>query len=440
MRRAHWRSWPTDLLACVLLTPPGEMGADIVVGSAQRFGVPMGFGGPHAAFMATRDAYRRAMPGRLVGVSVDAAGAPALRLALQTREQHIRREKATSNICTAQVLLAIMAGFLLSTTAPTDFCGSHSASTCWLAFSRAPRLVRAFRCATPSSSTRLPFDVGEPGRCASLARAAAAGFNLRRIDATGIAIALDETVTRQDLDALCAVLGAAAGEPAGGIPRPMLRNSAFLTSEVFHAHRSEHAMLRYLKRLEDRDVALNRSMIPLGSCTMKLNGTAEMMPITWPEFADLHPFAPDDQTVGSREMIARLAEFLAKLTGFAEVSLQPNAGSQGEYAGLLGDPCVSCVRGEAARDVVPDPVERPRHQPGQRRDGGLSALSWWHATPTATSILPDLRTKAIQHAERLAALMVTYPEHARRVRSPDPRNLRGSSTRMAGKSTWTAPT
>jgi len=261
----------TDLLACVLLTPPGEMGADIVVGSAQRFGVPMGFGGPHAAFLATRDAFKRAMPGRLVGVSVDASGAPALRLALQTREQHIRREKATSNICTAQVLLANMAGFYAVWRGPEGL--TRIARRIHLL---ARLLAGAARSAGLSVRHTAFFDtiaIEAGARTdAIMAATLAAGFNLRRLDATGLAIALDETVTRDNLDALCAILGAPAGDVAGGIPNPMVRTSAILEAPVFHQHRGEHAMLRYLKRLEDRDVALNRSMIPLGSCTMKLNG------------------------------------------------------------------------------------------------------------------------------------------------------------------------
>jgi glycine dehydrogenase len=397
----------TDLLACVLLTPPGELGADIVVGSAQRFGVPMGFGGPHAAFLATRDAFRRAMPGRLVGVSVDVLGAPALRLALQTREQHIRREKATSNICTAQVLLANMAGFFAVWHGPDGLTRIASRINL-LARLLAGAAERAgFSLRHAAFFDTIALDVGERAD-ALMAEAVAAGFNFSRLDATGIGIALDETVTREDLDALCAVLGAAPEDPAGGIPRPLLRNSAFLTADVFHAHRSEHAMLRYLKRLEDRDVALNRSMIPLGSCTMKLNGTAEMLPITWPEFADVHPFAPDDQTAGSREMIARLCDWLAKLTGFAAVSVQPNAGSQGEFSGLLATRAYHASRGEASRDIVLIPSSAHGTNPASAALAGCRVVVVGCDADGNISVA-DLRAKAETHADKLAALMVTYP-------------------------------
>jgi glycine dehydrogenase len=397
----------TDLLACVLLTPPGELGADIVVGSAQRFGVPMGFGGPHAAFLATRDAYKRAMPGRLVGVSVDAAGAPALRLALQTREQHIRREKATSNICTAQVLLANMAGFYAVWHGPeglSRIAGRVNLLTRLLAGAvlRAGLSLR--------SSAFFDTIAIEAGARADaiMAVAVAAGFNLRRLDATGIGLSLDETVTRADLEALCAVIGAPAGDAAGGIPNPMRRISGFLDAAVFHHNRSEHAMLRYLKRLEDRDVALNRSMIPLGSCTMKLNATAEMMPITWPEFADLHPFAPDDQTEGSRAMIARLGEWLARLTGFAAVSLQPNAGSQGEFAGLLAIRAWHAARGQGARDIVLIPASAHGTNPASATLAGLRVVVVG-CDAEGNIDVADLRAKAALHREKLAALMVTYP-------------------------------
>ena len=397
----------TDLLACVLLTPPGDMGADIVVGSAQRFGVPMGFGGPHAAFLATRDAYKRAMPGRLVGLSIDAAGAPALRLALQTREQHIRREKATSNICTAQVLLANMAGF---------YAVWHGPEGLTRIARRVNLMARLLAGAAKRAGLALRHDTFfdtiaiEAGARADalMAGALAAGFNLLRIDATGIGIALDETITREQLDALCAVLGAPAGEAVGGIPDPLRRTSAFLQAAVFHQNRGEHAMLRYLKRLEDRDVALNRSMIPLGSCTMKLNGTAEMMPITWPAFADIHPFAPEEQTAGSRELIARLGKWLAQLTGFAEVSLQPNAGSQGEYSGLLAIRAYHAARGEAGRDVVLIPSSAHGTNPASAAMAGLRVVVVACDADGNISV-PDLRANAEQHAANLAALMVTYP-------------------------------
>jgi glycine dehydrogenase len=396
-----------DLLACALLTPPGEMGADVVVGSSQRFGVPMGFGGPHAAFFATRETFRRAMPGRLVGVSVDASGAPALRLALQTREQHIRREKATSNICTAQVLLAVMAGFYAVWHGP-DGLRRIARRVNLLA-----RLVAgaAVRCGFSLRHTAFFDTVAiETGARtdAILATALEAGFNLRKLDASGVSLALDETVTAEDLERLCAVLGAPADDAAASIPPALLRASPFLTAPVFHAHRSEHAMLRYLKRLADRDIALDRSMIPLGSCTMKLNGTAEMSAVTWPEFSDIHPFAPDDQTVGYRTLIARLENYLAELTGFAAASLQPNAGSQGEYAGLLAIRAYHAARGEAFRDVCLIPSSAHGTNPASAAMAGLRVVVVG-CDAHGNIDLSDVRAKAAEHAGRLATLMITYP-------------------------------
>ena len=397
----------TDLLACTLLTPPGEMGADIVVGSAQRFGVPMGFGGPHAAFLATREAYKRAMPGRLVGVSVDATGAPALRLALQTREQHIRRERATSNICTAQVLLAVMAGFYAVWHGPEglrDIAERVSLG--------ARLLAGAAQRAGLSLRHTAFFDtlaIGCGARAGAIQDAAlAAGFNLRRLDATGIAIALDETVTQAELLRLCAVLGAPAGDAPEAIPAALWRQSPFLRAPVFAEHRSEHAMLRFLKRLEERDIALTRSMIPLGSCTMKLNATTEMLPVTWPEFADLHPFAPADQTAGMRELAARLAGWLGALTGLPAVSLQPNAGSQGEYAGLLAIRGWHAARGEGGRDICLIPASAHGTNPASAAMAGLRVVVV-ACDGDGNIELADLRARATQHATQLAALMVTYP-------------------------------
>jgi glycine dehydrogenase len=397
----------TDLLACALLAPPGAMGADVAVGSAQRFGVPMGFGGPHAAFLATRDAFKRAMPGRLVGMSVDADGAPALRLALQTREQHIRRERATSNICTAQVLLAVMAGF---------YAVWHGPEGLRAMAQRLHLLARLLAGAARRAGLTLRheafFDtiaIEAGSRADAIMQAALqAGFNLRRLDATGIGIALDETVTRAELDQLCAVLGAPAGGASPALPPPLLRQTPFLQAQVFAAHRSEHAMLRFIRRLEERDIALTRSMIPLGSCTMKLNAAAEMLPLTWPEFADLHPFAPPEQTAGSRELITRLAEWLGRLTGLPTVSLQPNAGSQGEYAGLLAIRAWHASRGDGARDVCLIPASAHGTNPASAAMAGLRVVVV--ACDRAGNIeVEDLRAKAAQHGTRLAALMVTYP-------------------------------
>ncbi len=395
-----------DLLSLVLLTPPGAMGADVVVGSAQRFGVPMGFGGPHAAFFATLDKFKRVMPGRLVGVSQDAAGQPALRLALQTREQHIRREKATSNICTAQVLLAVMAGMYAVWHGPAGLAriarrANLQARALAEAGARAGLALRH-----DSFFDTVAFEV--PDADGLMARAVDAGFNLRRLDATGVAISLDETVTAAELAALAGLLGAELAGAPPSIPAELLRTGALLPHPVFGAHRSEHEMLRYLKRLEDRDVALNRSMIPLGSCTMKLNATAEMIPVTLPGFADIHPFAPSDQTAGYNTLIERLAGWLAAATGFAAVSLQPNAGSQGEYAGLLAIRAYHASRGQGGRDVCLIPSSAHGTNPASAVMAGLRVVVVG-CDRDGNVDLADLRAKAALHADRLAALMVTYP-------------------------------
>jgi glycine dehydrogenase len=394
----------TDLLALALLTPPGEMGADIVVGSAQRFGVPMGFGGPHAGFFATRDGFKRAMPGRLVGVSLDAAGQPAMRLALQTREQHIRREKATSNICTAQVLLAVIAGFYAVWHGPEGLrriARRVSLQARMLADSamRAGLVVRHGE----FFDTIVVEDQGD-----LIARAADAGYNFRRVDETGVGIALDETVTSDDLAALARLLGADLHGAVASIPAGLLRGSDFLAQAVFSQHHAEHEMLRYLKRLEDKDIALNRSMIPLGSCTMKLNATAEMIAITLPGFADIHPFAPEDQTAGYLTLIRRLENWLCAATGFAAVSLQPNAGSQGEYAGLLVIRAWHEQRGEAHRDVCLIPSSAHGTNPASAAMAGLKVVVV-SCDRDGNVDLSDLRAKAAKHADRLAALMITYP-------------------------------
>jgi glycine dehydrogenase len=395
-----------DPLALAVLTPPGEMGADVVVGSAQRFGVPMGFGGPHAGFFATRDAFKRHMPGRLVGVSVDAAGAPAMRLALQTREQHIRREKATSNICTAQVLLAVIAGFYAVWHGPDGL--RRIARRVNL---QARLLEEAARQGGHELRHAAFFDtlaLEVKGADGLMAAASAAGFNLRRIDATGVGIALDETVTRDDLGRLAMLLGGDLADAAQSIPPALARGSAFLEHPVFQLYRAEHEMLRYVKRLEDKDVALNRSMIPLGSCTMKLNAAAEMIPITWPGFADMHPFAPAEQTVGYATLISRLADWLKAATGFAAVSLQPNAGSQGEYSGLLAIRAWHEARGEAHRDVCLIPSSAHGTNPASAAMAGLTVVVVG-CDADGNVDLADLEAKAAKHAARLAALMITYP-------------------------------
>ncbi len=395
-----------DLLSLVLLTPPGEMGADVVVGSSQRLGVPVGFGGPHAAFFATRDAFKRQMPGRLVGVSQDAAGQPALRLALQTREQHIRREKATSNICTAQVLLAVMAGM---------YAVWHGPAGLQRIARRVNLQARLIAQVVANAGHKLrheaffdtvAFDCDDAD--AVLASAKQAGFNLRRLDRQSLALSLDETVTREELVRLAAALGGALGAAPASLPPGLLRSSPVLPQSVFQTHHAEHQMLRYLKRLEDKDVALNRSMIPLGSCTMKLNATAEMIPITLPGFADTHPFAPPEQTEGYATLIRRLSDWLCAVTGLAAVSLQPNAGSQGEYAGLLTIRAYLAAKGEAARDICLIPSSAHGTNPASAVMAGFRVVVVGCDREGNVDI-EDLRAKSVQHADRLAALMITYP-------------------------------
>ena len=392
-----------DPLAMTLLRSPGGMGADVVVGSSQRFGVPMGFGGPHAAFFATRDGFKRHMPGRLVGVSLDAAGRPAMRLALQTREQHIRREKATSNICTAQVLLAVMAGMYAVWHGPDGL--RRIASRVHLqARMLADCAVRAGHAVRYSSFfDTIAVECGDADRLIAAARDA--GFNLRRIDNGAVAIALDETVARDDLIALAGILGAPL---RSAFPGATVRPGPFLAQPVFNRYHSEHEMLRYLKRLEDKDIALTRAMIPLGSCTMKLNATAEMIPVTLPGFSDIHPFAPEDQTEGYRVLTGRLEDWLKEATGFAAVSLQPNAGSQGEYAGLLAIRRWHESRGETHRDICLIPSSAHGTNPASAAMAGLRVVVVGCDREGNVDI-GDLRAKADQHRAALAALMVTYP-------------------------------
>ena len=395
-----------DLLSLVLLTPPGEMGADVVVGSSQRFGVPMGFGGPHAAFFATKDQFKRLMPGRLVGVSLDAAGSPALRLALQTREQHIRREKATSNICTAQVLLAVIAGMYAVWHGPEGLRRIARRVNLQARMLADVGVKAGLTLRHGAFFDTVAFDAADADGL--MARAVAAGFNLRRLDGDGVAIALDETVTRGQLSTLAALLGGAIGEASASIPPALVRGTPVLPQAVFGAYHAEHEMLRYLKRLEDRDVALNRSMIPLGSCTMKLNATAEMIPITLPGFADIHPMAPAGQTQGYDTLIGRLAEWLCAVTGFAAVSLQPNAGSQGEYAGLLAIRGYHQARGDSHRDICLIPSSAHGTNPASAVMAGYRVVVTG-CDRDGNVDMDDLRAKAALHADRLAALMITYP-------------------------------
>jgi len=398
-----------DLLALCLLHPPGEAGADIAVGSTQRFGVPMGFGGPHAGYMSVRKGLERMLPGRLVGVSRDADGNPAYRLALQTREQHIRREKATSNICTAQVLLAVIASMYAVYHGPEGLraIAAHTHQA-------AARLAAGLRAADIRIEHEAFFDTVTalvPGRADDVvAQAAGRGINLRRVDADRVAIACDETTTDAHLAAVWAAFGAtpvAAAAP-DALPAALRRESGYLTHPVFATHRSETAMLRYLRRLADRDYALDRGMIPLGSCTMKLNATTEMEPITWPELADIHPFAPEDQTAGYRSLIAELERWLAEITGYDAVSVQPNAGSQGELAGLLAIRAYHHDRGAAHRDVCLIP------QSAHGTNAASAVMAGMRVVVVGTDAggnvdLADLDRKLDAHREELAAIMVTYP-------------------------------
>ena len=406
-----------DLLSLVCLVPPGDFGADIVVGSAQRFGVPMGFGGPHAAFFATHEKYRRAMPGRIVGVSVDKDGRPALRLALQTREQHIRREKATSNICTAQVLLAVIAAMYAVYHGPRGL-GIIAARVHRLTSILAAGLGR-LGIAVVNKSWFDTLTVEFPGQAETvLARAAEAGINLRRAEGDRLGISLDETTLPEDVDALFDIFSpdAAPGidvagldsEAADGVPEAFRRHSEILAHPQFNTQRSETEMLRYLHRLEVKDITLNHSMIPLGSCTMKLNSTAEMIPVTWPGFAAIHPFAPLDQVPGYIEMIEGLERMLCDVTGFAAVSLQPNAGSQGEYAGLLAIRDYHAANGEDGRDICLIPSSAHGTNPASAVMAGLKVVVV-ACDDNGNVDVADLSAKVAQHRDRLAALMVTYP-------------------------------
>ncbi len=405
-----------DLLALVLLAPPGEWGADVVVGSSQRFGVPMGYGGPHAGFLATRDEFKRSMPGRLVGVTVDSDGNPAYRLALQTREQHIRREKATSNICTAQVLLAVIAGMYAA------YHGPRGLATIARRVHRLAAILKTglerggFAVPTTAFFDTLTVATGEATQ-RIVDRGVAQGVNFRCVDARTLGIALDETTTRDDVARIWRVfldanspdgVDAVDADTRDALPEPQLRTSAFLTHPVFNRFHSETQMLRYLRMLADRDLALDRAMIPLGSCTMKLNATAEMIPVTWPEFGALHPFVPADQAEGYLAMIRELETMLCAATGYDAVSLQPNAGSQGEYAGLLMIHAWHASRGEAHRNVCLIPASAHGTNPASAQMAGMRVVVV--ACDTDGNVdLADLESKASAHAGDLAAIMVTYP-------------------------------
>jgi glycine dehydrogenase len=406
-----------DILALTLLKPPGEFGADVAVGSTQRFGVPLGFGGPHAAYIATRDQFKRHLPGRLVGVSHDAEGRPAYRLALQTREQHIRRDKATSNICTAQVLLAVIAAMYAVYHGPNGLRAIAQRVHDFAAkLAQGLRQV-GFKIAHENFFDTIRLELGQGSSRDLIERAARAGCNLRAVSDHAISIALDETTSDSDIETLMSIFrGTAVRDYADEnldsssfrVPKFAVRKSTFLTHPVFNTYQSETEMLRYLRRLESRDLSLCHSMIPLGSCTMKLNATAEMFPISWPEFAKLHPFAPDSQTSGYREMCDQLERWLAEISGFAAVSLQPNAGSQGELAGLLAIREYHASRGEAHRNVCLIPQSAHGTNPASAIMAGFKVVAI--ATLKDGDIdLADLRAKADARARDLAALMVTYP-------------------------------
>ena len=406
----------TDLLALTLLKAPGELGADIAVGNAQRFGVPLGYGGPHAAFFATRDVYKRQMPGRIVGVSKDTRGRPAFRLSLQTREQHIRRDKATSNICTAQALLANMAAMYACYHGP-DGLRKIAGRVHGLARFLAGGLERLGHTVVHESFFDTLAVRHTSQSAADLARIAEAyRINLRVLDEQTVGVALDETTSEADVLELLQVFNEGRDVPfaleeltaAEVIPAPLRRTSEFLTHEVFHKHRSETELMRYLKRLESRDLSLAQSMIPLGSCTMKLNAVAEMQPVSWPELNGVHPFVPIEQTAGYRKMFAELGTWLAEITGFAAVSLQPNAGSQGEYAGLLAIRRYHASREEAHRNICLIPTSAHGTNPASAVLAGMQVVPV-KCSEEGDIDLDDLRAKAGEHAGDLAAMMITYP-------------------------------
>tara|TARA_R110002110_G_scaffold392133_1_gene605569 strand:- start:1653 stop:4532 length:2880 start_codon:yes stop_codon:yes gene_type:complete len=404
-----------DILSLLLLQSPGAQGADVVVGNSQRFGVPMGFGGPHAAFFATRDAYKRSTPGRIIGVSIDRHGNEALRMAMQTREQHIRREKATSNICTAQALLSIMAAF---------YAMYHGPGGLRRIAERVQRLTGLLAAGLQAAGLRplnaqffdtLTLDVGGE-QAAIVERALAAGMNLRIIGSGQIGIALDETTTAEDVDQLLAVITGSAttvscrerDDAVDGIPAALQREVDYLQHPLFSEYHSETEMLRYMRRLEDRDIALNRAMIPLGSCTMKLNATSEMLAITWPGFAGMHPFAPAEQTEGYQQLLAELEHMLQQCTGYDAISLQPNAGSQGEYAGLLAIRRYHESRGDPQRDVCLIPSSAHGTNPASAALAGMRVVIV-ECDSQGNVDLVDLEAKAGKYSNELAAIMITYP-------------------------------
>jgi glycine dehydrogenase len=406
-----------DLLALTLLVPPGEWDADIVVGTTQRFGMPMCNGGPHAAYLACRDEFKRSMPGRVVGVSVDVHGHPTYRLALQTREQHIRREKATSNICTAQVLPAVVASMYAVYHGPQGLKRIAQRVAAYTAVLARGLEQMGYKLSHASAFDTLTLKTGDATKAIST-RARAAGANLRSVDQDHLGIALDETTTRADIEQLWSFFAQDGQTPPQVsalelgieplIPTDLRRTSAFLSHPVFNTHHSETGMLRYIRRLSDKDLALDRSMIPLGSCTMKLNATSEMIPITWPEFASLHPFAPHDQLQGYRELDEQLRAWLCQATGYAGISLQPNAGSQGEYAGLLVIKAYHAAQGQGHRNICLIPSSAHGTNPASAHMAGLQVVVT--ACDAQGNVdLADLQAKCEQHSANLAAVMITYP-------------------------------
>ncbi len=413
IQRAHGLSVKvavaTDLLALCLLKPPGEMGADVAVGNSQRFGVPMGFGGPHAAFFATKEEHQRRIPGRIVGVSKDRHGNPGFRLALQTREQHIRRDKATSNICTAQVLLAIISAMYAVYHGPTGLKNIAG---------RVHALALGFAAAVKRQGWKIKeepfFDtvkvLPDPRNQAAWVQAAAQGMNLRLFDDGALGVSFDETTTATDLEKLCKVFGATVSmeKLLSQVPDSLVRQGEILTHPVFRSHASETEMLRFIRKLESKDLSLTHSMIPLGSCTMKLNATSELLPITWTEFGKMHPFVPEAQGAGYREMFRGLEKWLSEITGFAATSLQPNSGAQGEYAGLLVIRQYHASRGETHRNVCLIPESAHGTNPASAVMAGMKVVGVKNDEQGNVD-LADLKAKAEKHQNELAALMVTYP-------------------------------
>ena len=396
----------TDLLALTVLKPPGAMGADVVLGSSQRFGVPMGYGGPHAAFFATREEFKRSLPGRVIGVSIDSKGRQALRMAMQTREQHIRREKATSNICTAQALLAIMAGL---------YAMHHGPDGLRAIGERVHAITSSLVASLHRGGVKVLNDTWFDTLCvevddapAVLQRAADKGYNCRKINDSCLGISLDETTTSADLATLASIFGVEVVSGASGIPENLLRQVDYLSHPLFQDYRTETEMLRYLKRLENKDISLTRSMIPLGSCTMKLNAAAEMIPVSWPEFARMHPFAPAEQVKGYTAMLNELSQWLTECTGYDAMSLQPNSGAQGEYAGLMAIRRYHRARGEAHRNICLIPTSAHGTNPASAVMAGMKVVLV-ACDDNGNVDMHDLKEKTESHSEYLAAIMVTYP-------------------------------